>query len=159
MTKIIAFICICLCFLSCSDDDDADSCSISTTTISMTIDGEAYLFSLGGRGIDLTVDGRYDLRLWLNHYNQETDIGYQIIVKLFLHETGSNVIDSFYFIKSDYLNAIEGDFVNSNFSDTVYTNNKNCFSAVFSGEFTSDENETITITEGKLDVVYEDPFD
>ena len=76
-----------------------------------------------------------------------------------MNERGENVIHEFYFSKSQNLDYIQGDLVSMSFTDTVSVNNNRCFEAEFSGSLTQNSTEIIEITDGIIQVVYEEPFD
>ena len=66
MKRITLYFLTIICFLSCSNDDsDENKCTISNTSVTMNIDGIPRIFQVTGRGIDLTENGQYDLRIWL----------------------------------------------------------------------------------------------
>lgn len=144
---------------SCSGDDDSPSCP-TTENISMKINGELKQFTISGWGIDLDNDGSgHTLSLWIYNgvFNPQQDT-YQIILKLPYKKTGSNVIEEFYYSRTQNGSSSEVDFVTGEFQSKVTINKNTCVSATFSGNVVLDGNE-IVITEGVFNHVYSEPFD
>jgi hypothetical protein len=154
----LAFLCVIVIGItSCSDDDKEVPCP--QTSISAVINGVAYTFAEGGRGIDLRQNG-YELRL--NFYagtdaNAETVRQFSLVVPF--EKTGKNLITELSYLQYDHEgNSISGDFAEQELTSDVLINRKSCFSATFSGKLT-DNGQEISITNGKIDYLYDEPFD
>ncbi|WP_250432392.1 hypothetical protein [Hanstruepera flava] len=149
---------------SCSNDDDDDgdvqTCP-QTETVSMKINGELKQFEVNGRGIDLDNDGSgHTLSLWLltGVFQPEQDT-YAITIKLPYKKTGTNIIEEFNYFRVQHGTSTNSDFVAQGVLESnIITNTNLCFSATFSGSAIVNGNE-ITITDGIIKHVYDDPFD
>ena len=160
MKKIKHFTILLLAFIvlnSCSKDDSPSCPKIEK--ISMKINGEYKQFFYSGRGIDLNSNGQ-GYTLFISFYSgtsSSPENSYQITIKLPYKKTGKNTIAEFDYFRVENLNYYQGDVAEQQLVSKVTVNKNTCFSATFSGSAILDGNE-VNITEGVVDVIYDDPF-
>ena len=156
----LILISVSLLMLNCGSDDDAPTCP-ENEIASFEINGELKQFQVNGRGIDLDNDGTgHTLSLYLMTGElQPQGDSYQLIIKLPYKQTGTNIIEEFFYDGVENGTSTEIDFVvEGELASDVMVNTNTCFSATFSGSVIVDGTE-ITIENGILKHVYDDPFD
>jgi hypothetical protein len=145
--------------LACSNSDGTDLTALcpSGDEAVMTINGEVYTFDISGTSLNSEETGQLlELDFWITNPNSG-DVLRFIRLTVYLNETGQNVIDKFTYSQNLDGQSLEGDLVEQSFNSTVTVNNEYCFEASFSGSVTV-EGILISITNGKISRVYDDPF-
>ncbi|WP_445454752.1 hypothetical protein [Flavobacterium sp. 25HG05S-40] len=156
MIKNIAFgVFILVSFLSCSSDNANPEDKI--TSVTATINGVPMTFQAYGYGIDLTNNG-YKLGLNFGRSVASPFEEYGFYLEMRYKKKGNNVIEKFIYHQGIIGNSFDGDFVDGTFENTVSVNKNSRFKATASGSLTIGD-KTVTITDLKINYVYEDPFD
>jgi hypothetical protein len=151
--KKIFFCCLSLLLiLSCSKDNDVPTDPV--TSISMKINGVERAFEASGRGINLNADGSHTLDLQFYSYATTEAENMRIVMKY--KKKGNNVIDVFSMTSNP--NGLSANATGNTFTNKVTVNSRKQFTATFSGTMQNDT-ETVTITEGYVNYIYEQPFD
>lgn len=149
-----------LIFNSCSNDDDSPTCT-ENEIASIEINNDLKQFQVYGWGIDLDNDGTgHTLGLWLmTGVLQPQQDTYAITIKLPYKQTGRNIIEEFIYFRVQNGTSSEIDVVaRGTFESNVTVNTNSCYSATFSGSVILNGNE-ITIENGIVEHIYDDPFD
>lgn len=157
--KYIVLILTSLFINSCSQDSDEQNCP-QNEIISMKINGEEMQFVVSGWGIDLDSDGKgHTLQIDLTSgvfYPQQNS--YAISLKLPYKKTGNNIVKEITYLRIENTNEAEGSFTKEKLQTKVTVNKNSCFRATFSGSTIINGNQ-IVITDGILDLVYDNPFE
>ncbi len=143
---------------ACSKDDDTPSCP-TIEKVTMKINGEYKIFTVDGWGIDLNQnDSGHTLFISFSSgtFSPQQN-SYSFTMKLPYKKTGNNIIKSFDYLRVENATSYTVDFAQQELTSKVTVNRNTCFSATFSGKATVNGTE-ITITEGVIDNVYDDPF-
>ncbi|MGV3696862.1 hypothetical protein [Flavobacterium sp.] len=155
--KAVLLILAITCIISCSSSND-DNPEDAVTSITMKIDGVPHTFQALGRGIDLMEDGSYKLHLNFGKYVTSPYQEQSIVIIMKYKKKGKNVIPEFIYHR--YVDGVsfDGNFVEGDFESNVSVNSNKRFKATASGSLTLG-GQTVTISELKINYVYEDPFD
>ena len=142
---------------SCSKDSGTPNSS-QNEIMSMKINGQAKQFQFAGRGLSF-YNGEYGtlrIDLFTGVLSPQQD-SYAITLELPYKGIGNNIIKEIRYFRVKDATSIGGDFVQGQLQSNVKENTELRFSATFSGSTVIDGNK-ISITEGIINHVYEDPF-
>ena len=144
---------------SCSKEDNPPPCPVRES-ISIKVSGEFIPFVCSGRDITLNLDGSgHRLTLWFESItpNPQEQPSYYFILKLPYKKDGTNVLEEFYFSRIVNTTYTQGFFDLEALQSDVIVNRNTCFITKFSGT-TIIEGTEIAITDGIINLIYDEPF-
>lgn len=151
MKKYI-FLLIATLLLACSKDSDP---SINQTNIRMKINGVERTFNLSGYGINLMANGKHRLSIQM-YTNDVSGVSEEYItISLIYKKKGNDIIDAFTCFANP--NGNQANATGNSFHNKVTINNRKQFAAKVWGTMTNGTS-TVEITDGIIEVVYNDPF-